>query len=92
MKVQLTEDQAAFVQQGIESGRFRCGEDAVRQALALWERYERRRAELLLSINAAESSLAAGRGKQISSRAELCRLAQEIQSHGRRRLERGREG
>jgi Arc/MetJ-type ribon-helix-helix transcriptional regulator len=37
MEVQLTSDQKAFVRQAIESGRLRREEDAVKEALSLWE-------------------------------------------------------
>lgn len=37
MEIELTEDRKAFVQQGIESGRYRDAESAIRNALALWE-------------------------------------------------------
>jgi len=41
MEVQLTQDQKAFVRQAIESGRLRTEEDAVKEALSLWEERER---------------------------------------------------
>jgi putative addiction module CopG family antidote len=62
MNVQFTPDQQAFVRQGIESGRFQHEEDAVREALALWEERERARAAVLASVNEAEASLARGEG------------------------------
>ena len=37
MDIQLTADQRAFVRDAIESGRLQREEDAVREALALWE-------------------------------------------------------
>ncbi len=37
MEVQLTPDQKAFVRQAIQSGRLRREEDAVDEALVLWE-------------------------------------------------------
>jgi putative addiction module CopG family antidote len=43
MNVELTPDQRAFVQRAIESGRFSGEEEAVQEALALWEERERRR-------------------------------------------------
>ena len=43
MNVELTPDQRAFVQRAIESGRLDCEEDAVQEALALWEERERTR-------------------------------------------------
>jgi putative addiction module CopG family antidote len=47
MEVDLTPDQSAFVQQAIEAGRLHRPEEAVREALSLWEERERRRAEIL---------------------------------------------
>jgi Arc/MetJ-type ribon-helix-helix transcriptional regulator len=43
MEVQLTPDQKTFVRQAMEAGRIRCEEDAVKEALSLWEERERRR-------------------------------------------------
>ena len=45
MNVDLTPDQQAFVQQAIKSGRLANAEQAIEEALALWERRERRRLE-----------------------------------------------
>ena len=63
MNVQLTDDQRAFVQKAIESGRIRTEEDAVQQALALWEERERRRLEIIAMIDEADASLARGEGR-----------------------------
>jgi Arc/MetJ-type ribon-helix-helix transcriptional regulator len=46
MIVNLTPDQKAFVRDAIASGRLHREEDAMREALALWERRERARARL----------------------------------------------
>lgn len=62
MQVDLTPEQNSFVELGIQEGRFRSREDAVRAALALWEKRERARVELLASLDAAERSLDAGEG------------------------------
>jgi putative addiction module CopG family antidote len=43
MEVHLTPDQEAFVRQAIESGRLHRPEDAVEEALRLWEERERTR-------------------------------------------------
>ncbi|HXM61374.1 MAG TPA: type II toxin-antitoxin system ParD family antitoxin [Terriglobales bacterium] len=59
MEVHLTPDQKAFVRQAIESGRLRRAEDAVQEALSLWEERERARAEILTAVDAAEASFAA---------------------------------
>ena len=58
MEVHLTPDQKAFVRQAIESGRLLREEDAVKEALSLWEQRERTRAEILLAVDDAEASLA----------------------------------
>lgn len=63
MDVNLTPDQKAFARQAIVSGRLRREEDAVAEALALWEERERRRAEILASVDAAEATLARGHGR-----------------------------
>jgi len=63
MDVELTADQRAFVQKAIESGRFSREEEAVAEALALWEERERRRLEIVAMIDEAEASLARGEGR-----------------------------
>lgn len=50
MEVDLAPDQTAFVRQAIEAGRLHRPEDAVQEALSLWEERERRRAEILAAI------------------------------------------
>jgi putative addiction module CopG family antidote len=85
MEVQLTPDQQAFVREAIAAGRFQREEDAVREALALWEKRERARAEILAAVDAAEASLAAGRGRVITERS-MQDLADEVKQRGRARL------
>ena len=53
MDVDLTADQKAFIREAIESGRFQSVEDAVREALSLWEEREHRRAEILATVDTA---------------------------------------
>jgi putative addiction module CopG family antidote len=47
MEVHLTPDQEAFIRQAVETGRFHRSEDAVAEALSLWEERERARTEIL---------------------------------------------
>jgi len=47
----------------IEAGRFNHEEDALKEALSLWEERERQRAEFLASLNDANGSLARGEGR-----------------------------
>jgi Arc/MetJ-type ribon-helix-helix transcriptional regulator len=85
MDVQLTPDQRAFVRQAIESGRLRGEEDAVKEALSLWEDRERGRAEILAAVDEAEASLARGEGRAIT-RESMHELAQQVTQRGRARL------
>ena len=66
MEVKLTPDQAAFVRQAIESGRLHDEQEALQEALALWEERERRRQELLASIESARDAHARGEGRPLS--------------------------
>ena len=85
MNVELTPDQRAFVQKAIESGRFKREEDAVEEALALWEQRERRRLEIIAMVEEAQASLARGEGREITE-ASMKALAAEVKERGRRRL------
>ena len=66
MEVQLTSDQKAFARRAVESGRLQSEEEAVQQALALWEGRERRRVEFLATLDEARASLARGEGREIT--------------------------
>jgi Arc/MetJ-type ribon-helix-helix transcriptional regulator len=85
MDVQLTSDQKAFARRAIESGRLHTEEDAVQEALALWEERERRRAEFLLTLDDARASLARGEGRVITPE-NMQQLASEVKERGRARL------
>jgi Arc/MetJ-type ribon-helix-helix transcriptional regulator len=85
MDVQLTEDQLAFVRRAINDGRVHSEEDAVRQALALWEERERQRVEFLLTLEDAKASLARGEGRVITQDS-MRQLADEVKERGRARL------
>src|SRR5207237_784517 len=77
--------QKAVAPQAIESGRLQREEDAIQEALALWEARERSRAEILTAVDAAEASLAAGKGRVITDQS-MRELAAEVKQHGRARL------
>jgi len=78
VEVLLTDDQKVLVRRAIEAGRYTREEDALREALLLWEERERRREEILHSVDQAEASLARGEGRTIASREEASALAREI--------------
>jgi len=83
--VQLTADQKAFVRQAIEGGRLLREEDAVKEALSLWEERERTRAEILAAVDEAEASLARGEGRVITQESVRA-LAEDVKRRGRTRL------
>jgi Arc/MetJ-type ribon-helix-helix transcriptional regulator len=85
MDVHLTPDQKAFAHRAIESGRLHSEQDAVQEALALWEERERQRAEFLLTLDDAMASLARGEGRVITQQS-MRQLAQEVKERGRGRL------
>jgi Arc/MetJ-type ribon-helix-helix transcriptional regulator len=85
MDVQLTSDQRAFARRAVEAGRLHSEEDAVEEALALWEDRERRRVEFLATIEEARASLARGEGRQITSES-MRELSAEVRERGRARL------
>jgi putative addiction module CopG family antidote len=86
MDVRLTPDQEAFIRQAIETGRFSRPEDAVEEALSLWEERERARTEILAAVDMAEASLARGEGRPITQQS-MRELANEVQQRGRARFD-----
>jgi Arc/MetJ-type ribon-helix-helix transcriptional regulator len=66
MEVHLTPEQRAFARRAIEDGRRHAEEDAVREALILWEECERQRAQFLLTLEDVPASLARGEGRVIT--------------------------
>jgi Arc/MetJ-type ribon-helix-helix transcriptional regulator len=85
MEVRLSPDQMAFVRQAIVSGRLQAEEDAVHEALAMWEERERTRIEMLAAVDRAEASLARGEGRLITEQS-MRELAGEVKQRGRARL------
>jgi Arc/MetJ-type ribon-helix-helix transcriptional regulator len=85
MDVHLTPDQQAIVRYAIESGRLTRPEEAVQEAMALWERRERSRLELLASLDDAEAALGRGEGRAITDEA-MRALADEVHERGLARL------
>jgi Arc/MetJ-type ribon-helix-helix transcriptional regulator len=85
MEIHFTADQKAFLRQAIENGRLRSEQDAVQEALALWEERERQRAEFLLTLDEARASLARGEGRVITQQS-MQQLASEVKEHRRARL------
>ena len=85
MEVQFTPDQQAFVSQAIKSGRLHREDDAIREALSLWEERERRRLEILSAVDEAEGAVARGEGRPITQES-MRELAEDVKRRGRARL------
>ena len=86
MDLQFTPDQKAFIREAIERGRFRRTEDAVQEAMSLWEERERVRAEIRAAIDVSEASLEHGKGRVITP-ASMRSLASAVKRRGRARLQ-----
>jgi putative addiction module CopG family antidote len=86
MELHLTPDQEAFIRHGIEAGRFHGTEDAVQEAMSLWEERERRRLEILAAVEQAGASLARGEGRRITTHEEVTQLTEDIKRRGTARL------
>ena len=82
MHIDLTPEQRDFVSLAIEAGRVVDAEQAVQQAMAVWVALERRRVELLDSLEAAEASLARGDGIPITSHS-IDALARDVMERNR---------
>jgi putative addiction module CopG family antidote len=83
MEIHLTPDQEAFVREAVASGRVRDAEEAVRQAMLLWEERERRRLEILAALDAAELDMKEGRFREYTKES-LPKLAEELKQEARR--------
>ena len=85
MELHVTPDQAAFIQQAVNSGRISGEQEAAREAFGLWEERERARLEVLAALEEAERSLGLGKGRTIT-RASMNELAENISARGHARL------
>lgn len=84
MQVDLTPDQREFVQRAIASGRFVREEDAVEEALSMWEERERERERvaILTALDESEADLSAGRYDDYT-RESSPRLVQDLKREAR---------
>jgi putative addiction module CopG family antidote len=79
MRVDLSPDQEAFIRQAIKDGRVASTEEAVRAALQLWEKHERRRGEILAAVEVAEASVGRGEVKVLTEQS-MRSLAEEVKT------------
>ncbi|MBV9116746.1 MAG: type II toxin-antitoxin system ParD family antitoxin [Acetobacteraceae bacterium] len=82
MNVHPSPDQDRLIRKAIAAGRFNSAEDAIMDALALWEEREHRRADVLAAIDEAETSLARGEGQAITQEA-MRALTEGVKQRGR---------
>jgi Arc/MetJ-type ribon-helix-helix transcriptional regulator len=85
MEVHLCPDQMALVRQATASGRPLAEEDAVQEALAMWEERERTRTEILAAADRSGAPLARAEGRAITGQS-MRELASEVKKRGRARL------
>lgn len=85
MEVRFTPDQEAFIRHAIETGRIDRPEDAVREALSLWEERERNQIHLLTTLEEAKASVKNGEGRAVTESA-MHKLASEVKDRGRKRV------
>ena len=86
MEVQFTPDQQALVREAIASGRLQRPQEAIEQALWLWEERERRRLEILAAVELSKASLARGECRDVTTREESDQLVGDITRRGMARL------
>lgn len=85
MNITLSPGQQSFIQQVIDSGRLGTVEDALAEALVLWEERERKRATLIASLDAAEASLTDA-DSMVINEGSMRDLANTVKARGRARL------
>ncbi len=85
MQITLTPEQEAFVQEAMKAGRIVRPEDAVTEALLLWEERELLRAELIAGLEEVRASLARGDGRIITP-ASMQAMAEDVKHRLRARL------
>ena len=85
MQIELTPEQHSFIDLGIQEGRYRSSEEAVQQAMALWEKRERARVELLASLDEANASIDAGEGEEYTIET-LPQFAESVKARGKAKL------
>jgi Arc/MetJ-type ribon-helix-helix transcriptional regulator len=86
MRIDLSPEQVAFIGQAIKNGRVASVENAVQEALQLWEKREGCRSEILAAVHKAEVSLSCGQG-MVMTEESMRNLVEEVKRQGRTRLD-----
>lgn len=86
MEVVLTPTQESLIDAAVREGRLSGREDAMRQALALWEQHEMERQKLLADIAEADAEIERGEYIELSSREDLREFTNGVIERGIKRL------
>jgi|SRR5277367_322980 len=84
MDITLTPDQKDLIRHEIEAGRLKRPEEAVEQAMSLWEDRRRDLIELIAALDEGEADFAAGRFIKLDEKSGR-ELAEQIKREGRAR-------
>ena len=90
MEVQLTPDQEEFIRKGMDEGRYKSADEAVQEAMAIWEDAQRSRLELLAALAEGDADIEAGRYREYDANSSPS-LAEELKREGRALRDRERE-
>lgn len=82
----LTPDQQALVSDAIANGRLHRAEEALQQALVLWEERERRRLEIMAVVQLSQASLSRGEGRTVATPEQSEQLVRDVTRRGMARL------
>ena len=85
MQITVTPEQEALIRHAIQTGRLDRPEDAVTEALLLWEEREMLRSSLIASLEKANASIERGEGRMITEES-MQALAEEAKQRLRARL------
>jgi antitoxin ParD1/3/4 len=86
MQIELTPEQAAFVQHLVETGRYQNPTAAVHSAMELWVERERVRIELIAAIEEGESDIEAGEFIDLDSEEAIEAMMEGVKRRGRATL------
>jgi Arc/MetJ-type ribon-helix-helix transcriptional regulator len=87
MEVVLTESQQALARMAVESGRLSSIEEAGRQAMLLWEDYERERLDIVRSLEESMAAYRRGEYRRVETEEDRAQMIADIRRRGLARLQ-----
>lgn len=88
MEIEFTPEQKSHIDLSMEQGRIQSPEEAVKDALSLWEERERARLDLLAEIDAGDSSFEGGE-IVFESEESIAAWIEGVKQRGRAKLAQG---